>query len=587
LLDFLEKTGDALGQALVFVHSRRRAEKIAVELGHSGFPSAHHHAGLAHGDRRNVERKFRSGETRILVCTPTLEMGVNLPARYVFLYDLQRFDGDGFAPLSVNQVWQRGGRAGRPGMDDEGHVILIAPSWDRSHTKYEHSKFDAICSQLHHPNSLAEQIVAEVGSGLSRTRKQLARALATSLAAHQRRLPDFESVLDEMIDVNMVTEEPLASAKTHALALKTTPLGRVAVRHLLGPSSVLIFSRALNQPLSLSFFDLLLIISSCDDQEPKIRVNFEDLDQLGEHCRRLSSPLLRAGNLKLEAALGISGNRLLTAINTAYVLYCWTRIGDTEQISEMTGCYPSEVNRLCDSADRLLGALLNVYRVLRPKDNEEPDQPIPDVLTVDEKISALRFMVRSGLPGSAASMSAISGLGPTIAKRLYAAGFEDIDDLAAADPADLRNVQGISRARAENWISVAEDLIKTRPAYLFDEDSGFTPIGRTEGNKNDRYRARRALSLSVQVNSDNSFRVTGGTDPHLIKQAGEVRHCDCADFSNGNYCKHLIAVDMLQARTSGRVGSKADAPNTNDSLDLYALWDTNANRELKEPRAAA
>ena len=34
-----------------------------------------------------------------------------------------------------------------------------------------------------------------------------------------------------------------------------------------------------------------------------------------------------------------------------------------------------------------------------PKDNEEPDQPIPDVLTVDEKISALRFMVRSGLPG--------------------------------------------------------------------------------------------------------------------------------------------------------------------------------------------
>ena len=58
-------------------------------------------------------------------------MGLNLPARQVVLYDLQTFDGTDFVPLSVNTVWQRAGRAGRRGLDTQGEVVLIAPSWDR------------------------------------------------------------------------------------------------------------------------------------------------------------------------------------------------------------------------------------------------------------------------------------------------------------------------------------------------------------------------------------------------------------------------------------------------------------------------
>src|SRR6185312_1411423 len=103
----------------------------SAEMLAAGVSAGHHHAGLDGANRRQLEGEYRSGTLRALVSTGTLEMGLNLPARQVVLYDLQAFDGTGFVPLSVNTVWQRAGRAGRPGLDTRGEVVLIAPSWDR------------------------------------------------------------------------------------------------------------------------------------------------------------------------------------------------------------------------------------------------------------------------------------------------------------------------------------------------------------------------------------------------------------------------------------------------------------------------
>src|SRR5262249_9344610 len=135
----VEETRDCVaqgGQSLVFVQSRRRAELLSDTLNGAGVRAGHHHAGLDSADRRRLESDFREGRLSALVSTGTLEMGLNLPARQVILYDLQTFDGTEFVPLSVNTVWQRAGRAGRRGLDANGQVVLIAPSWDRGIDKY-------------------------------------------------------------------------------------------------------------------------------------------------------------------------------------------------------------------------------------------------------------------------------------------------------------------------------------------------------------------------------------------------------------------------------------------------------------------
>jgi helicase len=102
------------GQSLVFVQSRRRAETLSQDLRAAGILAGHHHAGLDANERRRLESEYRARTLHALVSTGTLEMGLNLPARQVVLYDLQMFDGSDFVPLSVNTVWQRAGRAGRP-----------------------------------------------------------------------------------------------------------------------------------------------------------------------------------------------------------------------------------------------------------------------------------------------------------------------------------------------------------------------------------------------------------------------------------------------------------------------------------------
>src|SRR5579859_2653427 len=69
------------GASLVFVQSRRRAESVALALAEADLRAAAHHAGLSRARRTEVEDAFRADALDVVVCTPTLEMGLNLPAR--------------------------------------------------------------------------------------------------------------------------------------------------------------------------------------------------------------------------------------------------------------------------------------------------------------------------------------------------------------------------------------------------------------------------------------------------------------------------------------------------------------------------
>eukprot|EP01013_Petalomonas_cantuscygni_P032652 TRINITY_DN5927_c0_g1_i1.p1 TRINITY_DN5927_c0_g1~~TRINITY_DN5927_c0_g1_i1.p1 ORF type:complete len:2313 (-),score=404.58 TRINITY_DN5927_c0_g1_i1:3397-10335(-) len=86
-----------------------------------------HHAGMQRPDRLLVERLFRAGVLRLLVCTSTLAWGVNLPAHAVIIRGTDVFKTESGTPedLSMLDVLQIFGRAGRPQYDTQGEACLI------------------------------------------------------------------------------------------------------------------------------------------------------------------------------------------------------------------------------------------------------------------------------------------------------------------------------------------------------------------------------------------------------------------------------------------------------------------------------
>jgi ATP-dependent RNA helicase HelY len=86
---------------------------------------AAHHAGLLPAFKETVEELFVRGLVRAVFATETLALGINMPARTVVLERLIKFNGEAHAELTPGEYTQLTGRAGRRGIDVEGHAVVV------------------------------------------------------------------------------------------------------------------------------------------------------------------------------------------------------------------------------------------------------------------------------------------------------------------------------------------------------------------------------------------------------------------------------------------------------------------------------
>ena len=92
---------------------------------------AAHHAGMIPVFKEVVEELFVRGLVRAVFATETLALGINMPARTVLLERLIKFNGETHTDLTPGEYTQLTGRAGRRGIDIEGHaVVLWSPEVD-------------------------------------------------------------------------------------------------------------------------------------------------------------------------------------------------------------------------------------------------------------------------------------------------------------------------------------------------------------------------------------------------------------------------------------------------------------------------
>jgi ATP-dependent RNA helicase HelY len=86
---------------------------------------AAHHAGMLPAFKETVEELFVRGLVRAVFATETLALGINMPARTVVLERLVKFNGEAHAELTPGEYTQLTGRAGRRGIDVEGHAVVV------------------------------------------------------------------------------------------------------------------------------------------------------------------------------------------------------------------------------------------------------------------------------------------------------------------------------------------------------------------------------------------------------------------------------------------------------------------------------
>jgi ATP-dependent RNA helicase HelY len=142
---------------------------------------AAHHAGLLPTFKEVVEELFAAGLIRAVFATETLALGINMPARTVVVEKLDKWNGEHHADLTAGEYTQLTGRAGRRGIDVEGHaVVLWQPNLDPlAVAGLAGTRTYPLISSFRPTYNMAVNLVSQVG------RARAARLLEASLAQFQ------------------------------------------------------------------------------------------------------------------------------------------------------------------------------------------------------------------------------------------------------------------------------------------------------------------------------------------------------------------------------------------------------------------
>lgn len=124
------------GDAIV-VFSKKRVLEIAQEYSNKGIKASIIYGDLPPEVRKMQYEQFSSKETKLLITTDAIGMGVNLPIRRIIFMSTRKFDGDEVRDLTSQEIKQVGGRAGRIGIYDVGYIAGVGGSADFIKSKLE------------------------------------------------------------------------------------------------------------------------------------------------------------------------------------------------------------------------------------------------------------------------------------------------------------------------------------------------------------------------------------------------------------------------------------------------------------------
>ncbi|HEV2165480.1 MAG TPA: DEAD/DEAH box helicase [Thermoplasmata archaeon] len=441
-----EQTAQALSatvRATLSREARRAAEEAAAALGaiseeetegvrrlSSLLPSGigFHNASLTNPERQVVERAFRDRIVKVLVATPTLAAGINLPARRVIVRDTTRYDDRlGLqAPIPALEIQQMCGRAGRPGLDPLGEAVLLARTEEEveSHLdNYLSAPPEEVRSQLAAEPALRMHLLALVASGAVSGPSDLERFFASTFFGHARPVRELDEIVGT-VRAFLASEGFLESGDR----LAATEFGRMTSELYLDPMSAIVIRSALERaPIGVRPFALLSAISAAPDLAPMFLRRNEEKELLARFLEEEPELLVKPEEEPLRLDLDL----FLSTLKTACVLEAWISETPMVELTDRFNIGAGDVRGRVEDAEWLLGAATRLSLKYQRR--------------ATRSIDALSLRVRYGVREELLDLVRLSGIGRVRGRALFEAGFPDREALRSAS---VGRLESILRSRA-------------------------------------------------------------------------------------------------------------------------------------------
>ena len=424
---------------------------------------AFHHSGLAGKQRELIEDNFRDGRIKVICSTPTLAMGLDLPAFRTIIKDLKRFltgrtFGMNFIP--VLEYEQQAGRAGRPGKEDYGEAICIATTDDEEEKivqKYLLGEPEAIISKLAVEPVLRTYVLSLIASEFITTKQRLYDFFENTFYAKQYgNTTALRNILDKVLSLleewgfiiinsanssirenksgfmsaNYYLKTKNDDYKLEAIKLEATLIGKRVSQLYLDPltANTLIGSlKKINQKTTT--FSLNHLLSNCLEIRPLLRVKTSETDEIANLSIQKTDEVL----IKEPMQFGYDYERYLETVKTAKFLEDWIDETNEERLLEEYGVRPGELKVKLDIADWLLYSSEELSRLMK-------------MHSLKPILAKLRLRLKHGAREELLPLLRLKGIGKIRARKLYHNKITDLKGVQDIDITSLVSLLGKSLA---------------------------------------------------------------------------------------------------------------------------------------------
>jgi len=398
---------------------------------------AFHHAGLVAKQRELIEDSFRNGIIKIICSTPTLALGVDLPAFRVIIKDLKRYSAYGMAWIPVLEYLQQSGRAGRPKFDKYGESIAISSTEKEKDAIYENyvlGEPEEIYSKLAVEPVLRTYLLSLIAAGFVSSKTEIIDFFERTFWAYQfEDMQKLESIIMRMLRlleqwkfIESNNQDFVSGDEILNESVSATILGKRVSELYIDPLTANFIIECLKKVnRNTDEFAFLQMISHTIEMRPLLRARLKEIEEIEEKLAEFNGKLLE----KEPAMFDADYDDFISSIKTALFFKDWINEKDEEFLLEQYNIRPGETRVKLNNADWLLYATEELSRILRMQ-------------RIIKELTKLRLRVKYGVKEELLPLLRLKNIGRARARKLFFNKIKDIGDVKKAELGTLIQILG-------------------------------------------------------------------------------------------------------------------------------------------------